>query len=249
MPAARPLLVAACQLQPLLEVDRADGVAAARADDRSRRHDAVDGAESPISEGQLMNRMNPKVDGYLRKNKKWQEELGKLRTIILGCELSEEVKWRVPCYTFNGSNVVILGAFKESCVLSFVKGALLRDAKGILVKPGENTRSGRVIRFTHVGEIVELEGILQAYIREAIEVEKAGLKVDFKKDAELALPEEVREKFDESPRLKNAFEALTPGRRRAYLLHFSSAKQSKTRTARVEKCAPRILKGKGLDDE
>ena len=196
-----------------------------------------------------MNTLNPKVDGYLRKSKKWQEELQKLRMILLGCQLTEEVKWRVPCYTFQERNIVILGRFKKCCVLSFVKGALLHDASGILVKPGENTQAARVIRFTNVQQIVEMEPILKAYIYEAIEVEKAGLKVKFKKIAEMKLPEEFQNKLDEIPALKTAFDALTPGRQRAYILYFSAPKQAKTRASRVEKCMQQILNGKGLDDE
>jgi uncharacterized protein YdeI (YjbR/CyaY-like superfamily) len=195
-----------------------------------------------------MNRTNPKVDGYLRKSRQWQEELQKLRMILLDCQLTEEVKWRVPCYTFQGSNVIILGRFKEGCVLSFVKGALLKDAKGILVKPGENTQSARVIRFSNVQQIIELEPILKAYIHEAIEVEKAGLKVNFKKIEEFAIPVELQSKLDEFPALKAAFGALTPGRQRGYILYFSAPKQSKTRTSRVEKCMKQILNGKGLND-
>jgi uncharacterized protein YdeI (YjbR/CyaY-like superfamily) len=196
-----------------------------------------------------MNTLNPKVDGYLRKSKKWQEELQKLRMILLGCQLTEEVKWRVPCYTFQERNIVILGRFKECCVLSFVKGALLHDASGILVKPGENTQAARVIRFTNVQQIVEMEPILKAYIYEAIEVEKAGLKVKFKKIAEMKLPEEFQNKLDEIPALKTAFDALTPGRQRAYILYFSAPKQAKTRGSRVEKCMRQILNGLGIDDQ
>jgi len=192
--------------------------------------------------------MNPKVDGYLRKSKQWQEELQKLRTIILYCGLSEEVKWRVPCYTFQGSNVLFIGRFKESCVLSFVKGALLKDAKGILVQQTENSQSVRVIRFTNVQQIVELEPVLKAYIYQAIEMEKAGLKVTLKKTSEFKIPEEFQTKLDQVPALKKAFAALTPGRQRAYLLHFSGAKQSKTRASRVKKWMPHILNGKGIDD-
>jgi uncharacterized protein YdeI (YjbR/CyaY-like superfamily) len=195
-----------------------------------------------------MNRMNPKVDGYLRKNEKWQRELQKLRTIILDRQLTEEVKWRVPCFTSEKRNIVFLGAFKESCALSFVKGALLRDSKGILEKPGENTQSSRRIRFTNVREIVAVEPILKAYIDEAIEVEKAGLKVQLKKITEFDFPEELQMKLDENPALKTAFNALTPGRQRAYILHFSGAKRSKTRESRVEKCMQQILNGKGLAD-
>src|SRR5205809_2055035 len=159
-----------------------------------------------------MNRTTPKVDGYIRKSNQWQEELQKLRTIILDCGLTEEVKWRVPCYTFQGSNVLFIGRFKESCVLSFVKGALLKDGKGILIQQTENSQSVRVIRFTNVQQITELEPVLKAYINEAIEVEKAGLKVKLKKISEFKIPEEFQTKLDEIPALKTAFGALTPGR-------------------------------------
>ena len=196
-----------------------------------------------------MNKTNPKVDGYIRKSKQWQEELQKLRTILLDCQLTEEVKWRVPCYTFQGRNVAFIGRFKESCVLSFVKGVLLKDARRILIQQTENSQSVRVIRFTTVEQIVKLETVLKAYIREAIEVEKAGLKVTLKKISEFKIPEEFQTKLDEIPALKKAFGALTPGRQRGYLLHFSGAKQSKTRAARVEKWMPHILNGKGIDDE
>ncbi len=195
-----------------------------------------------------MNKMNPKVDAFLRRAKKWQGELKELRRIVLDSQLTEELKWYQPCYTFEKSNVLIISGFKEYCVLSFIKGALLKDAKRILAKPGENTQSVRVIRFTNVREIVELEPILKAYIREAIEVEKAGLKVKFKKITEHKIPDELQNKFKEIPALKTAFRALTPGRQRAYILYFSAAKQSKTRQSRIEKCMRRILKGKGLDD-
>jgi uncharacterized protein YdeI (YjbR/CyaY-like superfamily) len=193
-----------------------------------------------------MNGMSPKVDGYLRKAKKWQEELKALRRIILDCQLTEEVKWRHPCYTLQGKNIVLINGFKEYCALLFMKGALLKDAKGILLAPGENTQSGRLIRFTNVREIVEMEPVLKAYIYEAMEVEKAGLKV--KKRTQFTIPEEFRNKLDEIPPLKTAFDALTPGRQRAYILYFSAAKQSKTRESRVEKHMQQILKGKGLDD-
>jgi len=195
-----------------------------------------------------MNKMNPKVDGYIRKNKQWQEELKTLRAIILDTPLIEEVKWRVPCYTLDDNNIVILGAFKENCVISFVKGALLKDPAGILVKPGEDTQSARVIRFRSAGEIVKVEDLIKTYIDEAIEIEKAGLKVNFKKITERPVPEELQVQLDKNPALKSAFNALTPGRQRAYLMHFSGAKQSITRAARVKKCMPQILKGKGLDD-
>jgi len=196
-----------------------------------------------------MNRMNPKVDVYLSKTKKWQEELEKLRMIILDCQLTEELKWGVPCYTFQKSNIVLIHGFKEYCALLFIKGALLNDANGILFKIGKNTQAGRQIRFTNVREIVEMEPILKAYIYEAIEVEKAGLKVNFKKNTELIFPEEFQKKLDEIPALKAAFDALTPGRQRAYNLYFSAPKQSKTRESRVEKCMQQILNGKGLNDQ
>jgi len=194
-------------------------------------------------------RMNPKVDGYLRKAKKWQEELEKLRMIILDCQLTEELKWGKPCYTFQKSNIVIIQGFKEYCALLFFKGALLNDANGILIKPGKNTQAGRQIRFTNVREIVEMETILKAYIYEAIEVEKAGLKVNFKKTTEFIIPEEFQNRLDEIPALKTAFDALTPGRQRAYILYFSAPKQSKTRESRVEKSMQQILNGKGLNDQ
>jgi uncharacterized protein YdeI (YjbR/CyaY-like superfamily) len=196
-----------------------------------------------------MNKMNPKVDGYLRKNKKWQNELQALRTIVLESELTEEVKWRVPCYTFQKANVVFLGAFKESCVLSFVKGALLKDAKKILIQQTENSQSVRIIRFISVAEIVAMKAVIKAYIEEAIAAEKAGLKVQFKKISEFKIPEELQAQFDKAAALETAFRALTPGRQRAYLLHFSGAKQSQTRASRVEKWMKHILKGKGLDDD
>jgi len=194
-----------------------------------------------------MNRMNPKVDKYLSRAKTWQEEFEKLRMIILDCGLTEELKWGKPCYTFQKSNIVIIQGFKEFCALLFCKGALLNDPNGILKKPGENTQAARRIPFTSVREIVEMEPILKAYIYEAIEVEKAGLKVNFKKNPE-PIPEELQKKLDEIPSLKTAFAALTPGRQRGYILYFSGAKQSKTREARVEKCMPQILNGKGLND-
>jgi len=192
--------------------------------------------------------MNPKVDVYLSKAKKWQEEMVKLRMIILDCQLTEELKWGKPCYTFQKSNIVIIIGFKNYCALLFCKGALLNDANGILIKPGENTQAGRQIRFTNLREIVEMECILKAYIYEAIEVEKAGLKVNFKKHTELIFPEEFEKKLTEIPGLRTAFNALTPRRQRAYSLYFSAPKQSKTRESRVEKYVQQILDGKGLDD-
>jgi len=192
--------------------------------------------------------MNPKVDFFFRKAKSWQEEFEELRTVILDCQLTEELKWGQPCYTFQKSNIVLIHGFKEYCALLFFKGALLRDANGILIQQTENVQSARQIRFTNVREIVELKTILKAYIHEAIEVEKAGLKVTLKKTAEFSIPEEFQTKLDEIPALKTAFHALTPGRQRAYILHFSAPKQSKTRESRVEKCMRHILNGKGLND-
>ena len=194
-----------------------------------------------------MSQANSEVDGYLSKSSKWQKELKALRTILLDCPLVEEWKWRAPCYTVQKKNVVLIGAFKEYCVLSFFKGALLKDARGILQKPGANTQAARVIRFTSVQEIRELEPVLRAYVAEAIEVEKAGQKLKFKKEPE-PVPEEFQEKLDEHPALQTAFEALTPGRQRAYLMHFAAPKKSKTRVSRIEKCTERILDGKGLHD-
>jgi uncharacterized protein YdeI (YjbR/CyaY-like superfamily) len=182
------------------------------------------------------------------KAQKWQEEMEKLRMIILDCGLTEELKWGKPCYVFQKSNIVIIQGFKEYCALLFFKGVLLNDADGILIKTGENTRVGRQIRFTNVQEIVEMELTLKAYINEAIEVEKAGLKVDLKKNTELKIPEEFQHKLDEIPALKTAFNALTPGRQRAYILHFSQPKQSKTRESRIEKCIHQIFNVKGLND-
>ena len=194
------------------------------------------------------NRMNPKVDEYLSKANKWQEEFEKLRMIILDCQLTEELKWGVPCYTFQKSNIVIIHGFKEYCAILFVKGALLHDAHGILIRQTENVQAGRQIRFTNVREIVEIETILKAYIYEAIEIEKAGLEVNFKKSTEFKIPEEFQNKLNEVPSLKTAFDALTPGRQRAYILYFSAPKQSKTRESRVENCMQQILNGKGLND-
>jgi uncharacterized protein YdeI (YjbR/CyaY-like superfamily) len=195
-----------------------------------------------------MNRTNPKVDFYFKNAKKWQEELKELRMIVLDCQLTEELKWGVPCYTFQKSNVVLLHVFKEYCAFLFVKGALLKDANGILIQQTKNTQAARQIRFTNVRQIVEMETILKAYIHEAIEVEKAGLKVAFKKTREFIIPEEFQNKLDGNPALKTAFDALTPGRQRAYILYFSTPKQSKTRESRVEKCLQQILNGKGLND-
>ena len=196
-----------------------------------------------------MNRTNPKVDAFLSKAKKWQEEFEKLRMIILDCQLTEELKWGVPCYTFEKKNIVLIHGFKEYCALLFFKGALLNDAKSILIQQTENVQAARQIRFTNVQEIVEMETILKAYIYEAIELEKAGLKVDFKKTTEFIIPEEFQKKLDEIPALKTAFDRLTPGRQRAYIFYFSAPKQSKTRESRVEKYMQQILNGKGLNDQ
>lgn len=193
--------------------------------------------------------MNPKVDFYFDKEKKWQQEIRLLRTIVLDCGLTEELKWGCPCYTWHTGNIVLIHVFKEYCALLFFKGALLGDADGLLIQQTENVQAARQIRFTGVGEIGERERILKAYIFEGIEVEKAGLKVPLKKSAEFAMAEEFKSKLDESLALKTAFETLTPGRQRAYLLHFSQPKQSKTRAARVEKSIPQMLDGKGLNDE
>jgi len=194
------------------------------------------------------SRTNPKVDFFFNKAKTWQEEYETLRRIILDFPLTEELKWGKPCYSFEKNNIVLIHGFKEYCALLFFKGALLKDAKGILIQQTENVQAARQIRFTSVGEIVTRQPILKAYIKEAIEAEKAGLKVDYKKTAEFKIPQEFQNKLDEIPALKKAFAALTPGRQRGYILYFSAAKQSKTRESRVEKCVPQILDGKGLDD-
>jgi uncharacterized protein YdeI (YjbR/CyaY-like superfamily) len=191
---------------------------------------------------------NPKVDAFIGKAKKWQEELTKLRAILLDSELTEEFKWDQPCYTFQGKNVAILHGLKESCAFAFFKGALLKDVHGVLTAPGKNTQSGRWIKFTSVREIAEMKSVLKAYVREAIEVEKAGLRVKLRRTSDLKIPEELQTMLDEFPDLKRAFDALTPGRQRAYIYHFSAPKQSKTRESRVLKYMPHILKGKGLLD-
>ena len=192
--------------------------------------------------------MNPKVDFFFKTADQWQAEFKKLRTILLDTPLTEELKWGVPCYTFEKKNIVLMHGFKEYCALLFVKGALLKDARGILITQTENVQAARQVRFTDIREIVGLESTLKAYILEAIEGEKAGLKVELKKTAEFKVAEEFQTKLDEIPALKAAFTALTPGRQRAYLLYFSAPKQPKTREARVEKCIPQILKGNGLND-
>ena len=195
-----------------------------------------------------MSRMNPKVDFFFNKAKQWQKEFEELRRILLNCELTEELKWGVPCYTFEDHNIVLIHGFKDYCAVLFFKGVLLKDEIGVLVQQTENVQATRQIRFTDVEEIVEMETIIKAYVNEAIEVEKAGLKVEYKETTEFNMPQEFQNKLDQLPELKTAFEALTPGRQRAYLLYFSSAKQSKTREARVEKYMQQILDGKGLND-
>jgi len=195
-----------------------------------------------------MNPTNPKVDWFFDKPGKWQEEYARLRTIILDCGLTEELKWGCPCYTFEQRNIVLIHGFKEYCALLFFKGALLKDPKGILIQQTENVQAARQIRFGGVGEIVKLKTSLKAYIKEAVQAEKAGLKVNLKKTAEFKMPDEFRTKLAEVSGLKKAFNALTPGRQRGYLLYFSQPRQSKTRQARIEKSVPQILKGKGLND-
>lgn len=192
--------------------------------------------------------MNPKVDFFFTKAKSWKEEYKLLRMIVLDTGLTEELKWGQPCYVFEKKNVVLIHGFKEYCALLFFKGALLKDKKGILIQQTENVQAARQVRFTNVREIEKLKASLKAYIYEAIEVEEAGLKVEFKKTTDFKIPEEFEMKLKKMPALKKAFQALTPGRKRAYIFYFSSAKQSKTREARVEKYIPQILDGKGLDD-
>ena len=194
------------------------------------------------------SRLNPTVDVYLRNAKQWQQEVQKLRVILLDCQLTEEFKWGKPCYTFQEGNIVAILLLKAHCALLFFKGGLLKDPHGLLIRPTENTEAGRQMRFSSAREIAKMAPIVKAYIQEAIEVEKAGLKVEAKKPAELLIPEEFQNKLDAMPALKAAFEALTPGRQRGYVFYFSGAKQSKTRVSRVEKCLQQILKGKGLDD-
>jgi uncharacterized protein YdeI (YjbR/CyaY-like superfamily) len=194
------------------------------------------------------SKMNPKVDWYFMKAKKWQDEIVKLRTIVLDCGLTEELKWGVPCYSLEESNIVLIHMFKDYCAFLFFKGALLKDPNGILVQQTKNVQAARQIRFTNIREIIDMKHILKAYIHEAIEVEKAGLKVEYKKTKEFDMPEEFQNKLKKIPALKTAFYALTPGRQRGYLLYFSSAKQSQTRESRIEKYMKQILNGKGLDD-
>jgi uncharacterized protein YdeI (YjbR/CyaY-like superfamily) len=195
-----------------------------------------------------MHLMNPKVDFYFVKEGKWQKELEQLRKIVLGCGLMEELKWGCPCYTFEQANIVLLHVFKEYCAVLFFKGALLKDTDGILVQQTKNVQAARQVRFTSLQEVVKTAPALKKYIYEAIEVEKAGLKMPLKKTEEYSIPEEFQTMLDKRPGLKKAFNALTPGRQRAYLLHFSAPKQSKTRESRVEKSIPAIMNGKGLNE-
>ena len=192
--------------------------------------------------------MNPKVDFYFTKAKKWKEEIEKMRAIVLDCNLNEELKWGCPCYTFEKSNIVLIHVFKDYCAYLFFKGSLMKDPKGILIQQTEHVQAARQVRFTSVQEITKLEKVLKKYIYEAVEIEEAGLKVPMKKTKEFEMPEEFKQTLDKSASLKKAFYALTPGRQRGYLLYFSSAKQAKTREARIEKYTKQILEGKGLDD-
>jgi len=192
--------------------------------------------------------MKPKVDVFLSKQKTWALEMEKLRTIILDCGLNEDFKWYKPCYTLNENNVVLIHGFKNYCALLFFKGALLKDPKGILVQQTENVQAARQIRFNSIQQIKAMQGDVKAYIQQAIAIEKAGLKVELKKNSELTFPEEFVAKFADVPELKSAFDALTPGRQKAYQLFFTAPKQTKTRQARIEKAIPNILKGKGLND-
>lgn len=194
-----------------------------------------------------MGETNLKVDAFLESAKEWRAEMERLRWIALDCGLNEELKWRLPCYTYEQSNVAIIQNFKEKCALMFFKGALLTDAEGLLEKPGKNSRVGRRLVFSSVDEVDEMEDRIRDFIAQAIEIEKAGLEVELDTKPE-PVPHELKETFEETPGLKKAFEALTPGRQRGYILHISGAKQSKTRRSRIEKCVPRILDGKGLRD-
>ena len=191
----------------------------------------------------------PKADAYFAKAKTWHEEMLRLREIVLDCGLDEDIKWGKPCYTSEGKNIVIFQPFKETCTLMLFKGALLKDPKGVLSSQGEQSQSSRVMRFTSVGEVEKLASTLKRFLKEAIAVEKAGLKVELKNIEERPIPEELEQKFKAMPKLKKAFEALTPGRQRAYLMHFAAAKQAATRASRIEKCVDRILAGKGMMDD
>lgn len=192
--------------------------------------------------------MNSKVDAFVGRASRWQDEIKRLRVILLDCGLGEELKWGLPCYTFQGSNLAIVQPFKGHCSLMFFKGSLLNDTHGLLVRPGENSQAQMRLQFTSLSQIDELEPVLRAYVDQAIAVEEAGLKVDFREKGDMEFPEELTTKLEENPDLAAAFRALTPGRQRAYVIHFSGAKQSKTRAARIERCVKRILAGKGLND-
>ena len=192
--------------------------------------------------------MNPKVDWYFDKNERWEKEIRQMRTIPLGCGLEETLKWGCPCYSYNGANIILIHVFKDYCAFLFFKGALLQDPNSILIQQTKNVQSARQIRFTNVKEIVQQKNVLKAYIYEAIEVEKAGLKVKLKKTSDYSIPEEFQTRLNKKPALKKAFDALTPGRQRAYLFYFGQAKQSKTREARIEKYIPKIMDGLGLED-
>ena len=192
--------------------------------------------------------MNPKADWFFTKETTWQKAYSALRKIVLDCGLNEELKWGCPCYTLNQSNIALIHGFKDYCALLFMKGALLQDAKGILIQQTENVQTARQLRFTSVAEIIKLQKTIKQYIFEAIEIERSGLKVELKKTAAFKMPDEFRKSLNDMPALKTAFEALTPGRQRGYLLYFSAAKQAKTRQARIEKYLQPILNGKGLDD-
>ena len=213
----------------------------------TKPQDAGQQSQERHSSDPKMKKTNPKVDAYISEDRKWRKESERLRMISLGCGLTEELKWGKPCYTFQESNVVIIQEFKEYCALMFCKGALLKDPKGILKRIGEHTQAARQARFTNVREIVEMEPTLKACIYEAVEAEKAGLKVILNKNPE-PIPKEFQNKLDDIPALKTAFYALTPGRQRGYIFYFSAAKQSKTRESRIEKCRRRILSGKGFND-
>ena len=195
-----------------------------------------------------MPQTNPKAEAFVRRSEKWQDELAQLRAIILECGLDEALKWGVPCYTFEGNNIVLIHEFKEYCAMLFFKGALLSDPDGLLVQQTANVQATRQLRFTNVQQVREQQAAIKGYVREAIAAEQAGLKVPMKETAEFRVPKEFQDKLDEIPELKAAFEALTPGRQRGYLLHFAAPKQSKTREARVEKCMQQIFDGKGLND-
>ncbi|MGI8580899.1 MAG: YdeI/OmpD-associated family protein [Chitinophagaceae bacterium] len=195
-----------------------------------------------------MNSLNPKVDWYFTKAKQWQKEIEKLRTIVLDCDLTEDLKWGCPCYLFEKKNIVLIHVFKKYCAVLFFKGALLKDTKAILLRQTENVQAARQLRFTNVREIVKMKTTLKAYIYEAVEVEEAGLKVYLKKTTEFAIPVEFQKKLNKTPALKKAFDALTPGRKKGYLLYFAAPKQSKTKEARIEKCMNQIMAGKGLNN-